>query len=392
MKKILYLSLVDWFWIKQRPHHIPEILSKNNKVSYFCSKPWRNNNYLKNSHSRDQAHFKDSHFTINENLDVYRKKFLPHKKFNKFIDPIYRTAKSVSDDYIKRFLELLDDQKKFDILFVTHPNQIDFIPKKIVDNTFVIYDCMDNFKKFQPRYENDIIQKERELLKICDVVTVSSSKLYKEIEKYNINNIKKKIFIINNGVDIERFNPNISEEESDITFFRNNDNKKVAYIGTVDKWVDLELIKKLAKNNKNIDFYVIGPVSRNISIDNYKEVENIIFTGVQPYDSIPYILSKIDVSIMPFKKNELVEAVNPVKIYESLAMGKPVIATRYQETEKFGEYIFTYENIEEFENILLSLINKKENPDIIQKRIEFAMENSWEKRVNEIESLWMNLT
>jgi len=388
MKKILYLSLVDWFWIKQRPHHIPEILSKNNKVSYFCSKPWRNNNYLKNSHSRDQAHFKDTHFMINENLEVYRKRFFPHKKFNKFIDPIYRTAKSVSDAYIKRFLELLDDQKKFDILFVTHPNQIDFIPKKIVDNTFVIYDCMDNFKKFQPRYENDIIQKERELLKICDVVTVSSSKLYREIEKYNI---KKKIFIINNGVDIERFSPNISEEESNITFFRNNNNKKVAYIGTVDKWIDLELIEKIAKNNKNIDFYVIGPVSRNISIDNYKEVENVIFTGVQPYDTIPYILKKIDVSIMPFIKNELVEAVNPVKIYESLAMGKPVIATRYQETEKFGEYIFMYENIEEFEKILLSLINKKENPDTIQKRIEFAVENSWEKRVNEIESLWMNL-
>ena len=56
---------------------------------------------------------------------------------------------------------------------------------------------MDNFKKFQPRYENDIIQKE-ELLKICDVVTVSSIKLYKEIESIILIILRKK-FYHNNG-------------------------------------------------------------------------------------------------------------------------------------------------------------------------------------------------
>ncbi|MGB4752417.1 MAG: glycosyltransferase, partial [Fervidobacterium sp.] len=142
---------------------------------------------------------------------------------------------------------------------------------------------------------------------------------------------------------------------------------------------------------KDVNFYIIGPLDRNFNKDKYSQTNNMIFTGTQPYEIIPTILSKVDISIMPFRKNQLVKTVNPVKIYESLAMGKPVIATRYEETEKFGDLIFTYDSAEEFESILSKLLSQNEEETVIRRRIEFARENSWEKRVGQIEKLWENL-
>ena len=390
MKNILYMSLVDWFWIKQRPHHVPEILSRNNRVVYFSERGWRSIRYIKDSRINERKYITKSYFKLNKNFTVVRKRKLPKKEMNKLVNPLYTFARMVNTWYIKRYLEYLDYKNKFDVLIVTTPNHLTLLPRELLKGKLVIYDCMDNYKEFNQNTKEELIQRELELLRICDKVVVSSDGLYKEITKYNVDGISKKTFVINNGVDIEHFDPENVDQSRDITFLRSS-KKKVAYIGTISSWVDLDLIQNMAKKFKDVNFYIIGPLDRNFNKDKYSQTNNMIFTGTQPYEIIPTILSKVDISIMPFRKNQLVKTVNPVKIYESLAMGKPVIATRYEETEKFGDLIFTYDSAEELESILSKLLSQSEEETVIRRRIEFARENSWEKRVEQIEKLWENL-
>jgi len=163
--------------------------------------------------------------------------------------------------------------------------------------------------------------------------------------------------------------------------------KKVGYIGTISKWVDLELIKNVAMKNMDIDFYIIGPIDRTIKIEKYYDANNVIFTGSQSYCSIPNILNNLDVCIMPFTKTDLVKSVNPVKIYEYLAMGKPVIALRYAETQKFGDLIYTYDTEEEFDCLLKKIFPINEREKLIHKKLEFARKNSWNQRANQFEKL-----
>ena len=190
--------------------------------------------------------------------------------------------------------------------------------------------------------------------------------------------------VINNAVDIDTFNlENIKANSHQA--IKNNGKKKVGYIGTISGWVQVDLIFQVAKERKDIDFYFIGPIEAGLNIDMEKRPDNVIFTGTQPYYEIPTILKQLDVTIMPFEKSKLIESVNPVKIYEYLSLGKPVIATRYEETEKFGDVIYTYGDKEEFMYQLEKSLQETGNMNDI--RIKYARENSWESRVEHIRKM-----
>ncbi|OMC91583.1 glycosyltransferase, partial [Paenibacillus odorifer] len=271
-------------------------------------------------------------------------------------------------------------------VIVTHPDHYDILPYEILEGKTFIYDCMDNYKTFPGCKKEVMIKKEMKLINLCDGIIVSSMDLYNELIKYD-ENIEKKLHLINNGVDPEKFSLDNLSKENEVDIWRDNERKKVGFIGTISEWVDLNLIKLIALKNKNVDFYMIGPVDRSINLDDYNNIDNIFFTNVQPYYSIPNILDGLDVTIMPFKKSKLVESVNPVKIYEYLAMAKPVIAIRYDETKKFGDLIYTYETIEEFDSILKGLLTECIDDEVINNRIRFAKQNSWKERTSQLEGI-----
>lgn len=315
-------------------------------------------------------------FSINNNLQVVRKKIIPFQGKLKVI-------KEINNLILRRTIEKLEKKYCFDTIIITNPNDLEILSDSLINNKNLIYDCMDNYKKFPGSDELKLIKNETKLLKLSDNIIVSSDDLLKELMKYNLetmNNIK----VVNNGVDIEKFKANIHKGNVVADIFKNDEKQKICYVGTISDWVDLDLISEVAKKYNDVNFYFIGPIDKNLDIEIYRSYQNIIFTGVQPYQSIPEILNSVDIAIMPFILNDLVMSVNPVKIYEYLAMGKPVIATRYSETEKFGNLINLYSTLSEFDNIIINLLNE-EDKDLQQKRVDYAKNNSWASRVKDFE-------
>lgn len=377
MKKIIYLSLVDWFWIKQRPQHMTELLSKNNKVTYICKMPWKKNTNAIISHSLNDNDLHKEFISRNNNMKIIRKKGVP--KENKF-----KIIRYINSKLFKSYLLKLDKLNKYDIVVLTNPNQYEFIPNEFLNNKVFIYDCMDDYKSWPGCDKNKLVMYEKKVINMSNIVIVSSDELYNNMLKYDLK-LKHKTYVINNGVDIKSFNKNNLRIENEVNVIKNNNRKKVGYIGTISTWVDLNLIKNIALKYNKLDFYIVGPVEQGMNIDEYKNIKNIIFTGSQPYYSIPNILDKLDVAIMPFKKIDLIKSVNPVKIYEYLAMGKPVIALKYKETEKFGNLIYTYDSEDDFMKVLEIALN--DNNELLDERIKFAKLNSWEKRAEEFDQL-----
>lgn len=203
-------------------------------------------------------------------------------------------------------------------------------------------------------------------------------------KRYNLEN--NKIKVINNAVDINNFNlAEIKRNSTKINFLNEYKYKKIiGYIGTISEWFDYELIKSLSEKYPEFLFCIIGPVNKEVKFVQENKSKNIIFPGSIPYKEVPNMLNNFDVAIMPFKNNKLVQAVNPVKIYEYLALNKPVIALRYKETEKFSNHIYLYNTIEEFEICLKKALNEDNNLNI--DRLNFALSNSWKSRVDEFES------
>ncbi|MCC4312981.1 glycosyltransferase [Carnobacterium maltaromaticum] len=379
-KKILYISLVDWFWIKQRPHHIPEILSERDHVDFVCIRSWIKNDKTLQIHDTSEENLDKVVFKINDNLTVYRKKILP-----KGAIPLIRTLNI--NLFMKPFLSKLQKNNKYDAVILTHPSQFAFLDKIKFKDTKIIYDCMDNYGAFTGAASSTITSAEALLVKRADFVIVSSNNLKNKLTE-NYPNEAKKLTVINNGVDMKTFTLNQTIDTKETEIVKANNRKKVAYIGTISDWVNISMIYKLAKEMSNVDFYVVGPLDRHINMDEYNDLDNMIFTGPQPYYTVPAIIKQMDVMIMPFVLNEVVESVNPVKIYEYLAMGKPVIATGYSETYQFANLIETYNTETEFAELLKNqLAINSDNPDLIEKRIAFASNNSWKQRANGFKKL-----
>jgi len=379
LKKILYMALVDWFWIKQRPHHFCEILSENNSVTYFSRRSWKNSTNVVQTHSLKENCINESSFKLNNNLDVVRTRVIPKENEINII-------KSINNNFIKNKVKNLEEKQNFDIIVLTHPSHYDYIPKKMLESKIIVYDCMDNYKEFNNGKRDTLISNEKKILEISNIVIVSSINLKAELASYNYE-IEKKIFIINNAVDIKSFSLENLTKENYVKLIQGTNKYKVGYIGTISNWVDFELIKYIAEKNKDIDFYMIGPIEKGVDCKGLKDVHNIIFTGSQPYYSIPNILSQLDVAVMPFIMNKLIQSVNPVKIYEYMALGKPTIALRYNEMIALGEIIYTYKTKEEFNDKLRIALNEGGDKELIKNRIDFANLNTWQLRVKQFESI-----
>jgi hypothetical protein len=88
---------------------------------------------------------------------------------------------------------------------------------------------------------------------------------------------------------------------------------------------------------------------------------------------------------MPFILNDLIRDVNPVKVYEYLSMGKPVIMPYYNEVLEFNEFVYMYKDDSEFiEYIEKALLEDGSRKNM---RIAYAEENSWNKRRDYMETI-----
>ena len=90
---------------------------------------------------------------------------------------------------------------------------------------------------------------------------------------------------------------------------------------------------------------------------------------------------------MPFLINEIIEAVDPVKLYEYINFNKNILCCRYNEIERFDKFVYFYNTYEEFNEMVKKISKESSIKYTNQERIEFLRENSWEVRGKTIQKL-----
>ena len=235
-----------------------------------------------------------------------------------------------------------------------------------------IYDCMDLHTGFSISTDATA-HDEVLLLKNCDLVVATSHYLLDHVRKLNQN-----AFLLPNGTDFDLFHQAIQgkpvEEIQDLP------HPIIGYYGAIADWFDSVLVRDLAIAHPAWTFILVG--STHLSdLKPLKESPNIYLLGEKPYKEIPGYLSHFDVAIIPFKQTSLTHATNPVKMYEYLAAGKPIVATRLDEISYYEDYVRLAESIEEWEAAILDSLAEEKAEDLLEKRFSFAKENTWENRV-----------
>jgi glycosyltransferase involved in cell wall biosynthesis len=233
----------------------------------------------------------------------------------------------------------------------------------------LLFDCMDDFSSFGDHA--DLGDDEIALTRTADLVVVTSQALFEKLAPHNPH-----CRIVRNGCDPEHFGPAVARG-------RSGERPVVGFFGGIHDWFDVPLVCSLAKQRPGWDIWLIGDTYR-AQVDPLRTFPNVTFFGEVCYDELPRLVSFFDVGIIPFRVTPLTEATNPVKVYEMLAAGLPVVAVDLPELRPLRPWVSLASTPEELATRVDEAL--AEPPETRLQRRQFALRHSWVERFLELDS------
>ncbi|HWL92610.1 MAG TPA: glycosyltransferase, partial [Phycisphaerae bacterium] len=246
----------------------------------------------------------------------------------------------------------------------------------------VIYDCIDDLAVHAPNPSMlRLYQRwERELVGRVDAAVVTAEVLCAHLAPMHPS---LPIELIRNGVNGEWFVKQAQRVARPADMPRAAEGKPViGFVGALFEWIDWELIHEAARQLPNCQFIFVGPYHPAPEIEALSGMANVHLLGPRPYAEVPAYVRAFDVCWVPFRVGDIAAAANPVKIYEYLALGKPVVTTPVADTASFGSLVRVGKNhAEVIAGLAEALIRLP--PDDVPQRQAFARENDWNARARQ---------
>lgn len=237
-----------------------------------------------------------------------------------------------------------------------------------------VYDCMDEWQNF-PGIKSDILDMEQRLVQDCDLLVVTAQRLW---EKWDP--CERAMVLARNGVDIDFYDKHYHPN----SIFSDIKHPVIGYYGAIADWFDLELVTHAAKARPDYVFVLLGGVFK-VDVSALESLPNVRLLGQQPYETMPQYLYHFDVCMIPFKINAITEATDPVKLYEYLSAGKPVVSVALSEVEDYGEYLYIARDPDDFVAKLDAAVEEDDREMVLRRR-KFAEQHTWRQRYQTIEA------
>jgi len=354
-QKMLYLMGVGWSWIKQRPHFIAEGLTAKYDVVTLSKK-----------RISQRGDGNDTNVNVVYPLRLIPERFAIIKFINTYIFNLYISY------YLKRC--------KY--VWFGAPNEFsEYALQKCNEKHVVIYDCMDDMLAFPSKkgVQDVIFKREYELLKRANIIFCSANHLKNILKKrYQLD---KEIVLLNNALTIDESGyASRIEAKNQCPLFFNSNAFKVTYIGTIADWFDFELVKQLLETIPESEVHLFGPCAK--TLQRLHQSDRLFFHGPIDHRYIKAIMKGSDALIMPFVLTDLIQSVNPVKLYEYIYSGVPCLAPLYDESKPFGDYCYLYKDRNDCIEELMRINNHQCTINQNEAScISFVKENTWAKRM-----------
>lgn len=239
---------------------------------------------------------------------------------------------------------------------------------------------------------------ERKLLKSADCVIVINEKLREYAIEMGAN--PKNTYTVRAGIDLKKYDPNIDGNKIRKKYgFRKND-IVLFFMGWLYHFSGLkELTKELSKiDNNEIKILIVGDGDAFEDLKKIREKygleEQIVLTGRQPYESMPQFIASSDICLLPAYNNDIMKNIVPIKMYEYMAMKKPVISTKLpgimREFKRDNGVLY----VDKPEDVLSKAIKLIESKLIEQKGKQarkFVENQDWDKITDKFEQLLIKI-
>ena len=338
-ERILYIMGIDWQWIYQRPQIFAEKLAKDYEVTVLFPRSITTGN---------------TKLPQVEGLDFRILWTLPYQEKNPIIGKLAMLLNA----------GLFRDMNDFQMIYVGYPLYARYIPEDYKGR--IVYDCMDNHEALYPdrKRVGRVLEQENKLIGRCDLLVASAKQLQGKVDE--VAGYSKSI-LVRNGMNLQK----VCEVKAPVC----KENYNLCYIGTIAEWFDYGVLRSSLERLPNITYQLIGPANTRV------EHAGIVYHGAKPHEELGEAIREYDCLIMPFVVNEIVAAVDPVKLYEYIAFGKCIVSVYYPEIERFDPYVYFYESQEEYVELLHELAKEGFPPKYTkEQQQEFLQANTWEER------------
>jgi glycosyltransferase involved in cell wall biosynthesis len=250
---------------------------------------------------------------------------------------------------------------------ITAPNAHEYIGH--LNEIFTVYYSVDDFSEWPGLNKNKVQAMEMSLIKKSDVFIASSTLLIKRIENFG-----KEAHLLTHGVELSLFTKPVLSEHK---LLKNIPHPRIGYFGLFDGRSDINLLLDISSRLPSISIIITGEIETDIH--ELQNKTNIYFTGKIPYSEIPQMAHGWDICILPYKINRLTDAMQPLKIKEYLATGKPIISTPLNELKVFSNYIYLADTTEKWIQAIEMILDGKQDKD---KQIDYIKKESWESKAS----------
>ncbi len=365
--KILYFAPIYYGDLKQRPQQLAKCLAGKHEVYYIEPTVSLMRWLLKGGRS-----YKGIKRQLYANLTVIRLNgcLTVHKSLER-LDVL-------GLNNLSEYVQIKKLEQSCDMIWVGYAGWYTLV--RHIKNKPLVYDWMDQEEMLVSSriLKDTLIRGRNKLIQKADLVTVTCVKFYKELNGYK----NKKTYLLPNAIakDLLYAKKTTADSCAQGQGKRTKETKKVifGYVGTISTWYDFEVLTYILQLNPQYEVVLAGkncmPVYRH---------SRVTYLGVCPHCELAALIQGFDVCLYNFKQGALLDTINPVKIYEYLAMKKPVLAIDSAETRRFGQYLMLYRKKEDIKHILQ---NGFKQPFSTNKQYrEFVAENTWETRALAIE-------
>ncbi len=294
---------------------------------------------------------------------------------------LYRALLSLNESLIR--LRIRRVLRKFGVVDYIFINAFNFhyptVAQKLSPRLKVYY-CLDPVTgNFDGRHG---VKSETMLVRDSDLVICSSRSLYESKLRINPNS-----YLIPNAADILHSSKALRPETPVSESLSGIPRPVIGYFGSIEHRFDFGLMYNVALAHPEWSFALAGPVFAE-DLEGLDKLGNVYFIGRVPYSAMPSVIKGFDVAVIPFRRDEGSAAVFPLKLFEYLGAGKPVVATDFNpDLEEYTEGLVAYCADAKSFGEAISREMENDGPERIAARTRLAALHTWEKRVESISSL-----
>ena len=317
---------------------------------------------------------------VRENITVYQlPPVLPF--FNRF-----RAVNRINQRRQAKFVRNMMKEHGFEkpILWCYSPTACD--AAEHIPHSALIYDCVDRHSAYQGQIDPAVVDAmEADLAAACDQVFCTAEGLRRTLSKVN-----PTTRLIPNGGNYELFSTVHTKRQELLAEPNELDGLSgpvLGFVGALQECIDYPLMERAAREKPEWNFVLIGAPKPGADLEGLKGLPNVRFLGLKPYQELPAYMARFDLCLNLFRSGDLARDVSPLKFYEYLATGLPIVSTPQPlQVREYARGIYLAERPEDFVAACEAALAER-GEEKTALRLAWGRATSWDGRVEEIETV-----